>query len=106
MCEALFNSVDIKFGLCEVLGPRHKNETPMKAKKQASDRTSFDDDDHGKLIMDYEHPGTSGNIRTINRDGVSAQLEAFIECKADITAIQEMRWIGQGCKSQAHWDIY
>ena len=31
---------------------------------------------------------------------------ALIECRADITVIQEMRWIGQGCESQAHCDIY
>ena len=47
------------------------------------------------------------NIRTLNGDGASAQLaDALIKCRADITAIQEMRWIGQGCKRQAHCDIY
>ena len=34
-----------------------------------------------------------------NRDGASAKLaQTLIKCGADITAIQEMRWIRQGCK--------
>ena len=50
---------------------------------------------------------TNWNIRALNRDGASAQLaEALIECSADITAIQEMRWKGQSCKVHAHCAFY
>ena len=44
--------------------------------------------------MDYDLRVYSWNIPTLNRDDAFAQLaEALIECKADITAIQEMRWM-------------
>ena len=51
MCEALSNSLDIKFGLAKSLQLAMENETPMKAKKQASEETAFNDDD------ELEHPG-------------------------------------------------
>ena len=76
-----------------------ENETPMQAKKQASEGNPFNDDYHFKRIMDYDLRVFTCNIRTINRDRASATLaETLIKCVADITAIQEMRWIGQGCK--------
>ena len=84
-----------------------KNETPMKAKKQASEGTPFNDDDQRKRIMDYDLRVCTWNIRTLNRDGASAQLpKILIRCGADITAIQEMRWIGQGCKIKEYCNIY
>ena len=33
-------------------------------------------------------------------------LQSLINCRADITAIQKMRWIGQGCKSQKLCNIF
>ena len=84
-----------------------ENETSMKAIKQASEGTPFNDDDQCKRIMDYDLRVCTWNILTLNRDGASTQLaKALIECRADITVIQEMRWMGQGCKSQEHSDIY
>ena len=57
--------------------------------------------------MDYDLRVCIWNIRTLNRDGASAQLaEILIECGADITAIQEIRRIGQGCKIQEDCNIY
>ena len=49
--------------------------------------------------MDYDLRVCTRSIGTLNRDGVSAKL--VIECRANITAMQEMRWIGQGYKSKA-----
>ena len=78
-----------------------ENQTPMKAKKQASTGTP------NEQIMDYDLRICTLNIRTLNREGASAQLaEALIECRADITVIQQMRWIGHGYESQAHCNIY
>ena len=69
-----------------------ENEPPMKAKKQASDGTAFNDDGHDKRIMDYGLRVCTWNIWTFNRNGAFAQLaEALIKCRADINAIQEMR---------------
>ena len=84
-----------------------ENKTPMKAKKQASEGTPFNDDDQRKRIMDYDLRVCTWNIRTLNRDGASAKLaKTLIKCGADITAIQEMRWIGQGCKIRKNCNIY
>ena len=75
-------------------------ETPMK-------RTPFNDDDQCKRIMEYDLRVCTWNIRTLNRDGASAKLtETLTECGADITAIQKMRWIGQGCKIRQNCNIY
>ena len=51
-----------------------ENETPMKAKKQASKGTPFNDDDQRKRIMDYDLRVCNWNIRALNRDGASAKL--------------------------------
>ena len=83
-----------------------ENEIPMKTKKLVWEGTAFNDDDHGKRIMDYDLLVCAWNIRSLNRDNASAQLsKALIKCRAGINAIQEMRWIGHGCKSKAHCDI-
>ena len=84
-----------------------KNETPMKAKKQASEGIPFNHDDKRNRIMGCDLRVCTWNSRTHNRDGASAQLAEFlIECGADITVIQEMRWSGQGCKIQDDCNIY
>ena len=59
-----------------------ENETPLKAKKQASQGTAFNDDD-GNRIMDYDLRVCICNIRTFNRNDASAQLaEDLIGCGA------------------------
>ena len=79
----------------------------MKAKKQASEGTPFNDDDQRKRIMDYDLRVCTWNIRNLNRDRASAKLaESLIKCGADITDIQEMRWIGLGCKILKNCNIY
>ena len=56
--------------------------------------------------MDYDLQNT-GTSEPLIGMVTSAQLaEALIKYKADITAIKEMRWIGQDCKSQEHCDVY
>ena len=55
----------------------------MKARKQASGGTAFNDDP-GKQIMDYDLRVCTWNIRTFNSDVASALLaKALIECQAD-----------------------
>ena len=49
-----------------------ENETPMKARKQATEETPFKYDDQRKQVMDYDLRVCSWNIRTLNRDGASA----------------------------------
>ena len=92
MCEALSNSLDIKFWLCEWVPTSSnvtENETPMKAKKQSSEGTPFNDDDKRKRIMNYDLLVCTWNSRILNKDGASAKLaETLTECGADITAIQ------------------
>ena len=84
-----------------------ENKPAMKAKKQASEGTPFNDDDQRKRIMDYDLRVCTWNIRNRNRDGASAKLaETLTECGADITAIQEMRWTRQGCKIRKYCNIY
>ena len=54
--------------------------------------------------MDFDLLVCTWNIRTLNRDGASAKLaKSLIKCGADI--VQEMRWIGQGCKFQEDCNI-
>ncbi|XP_054086336.1 craniofacial development protein 2 isoform X1 [Zeugodacus cucurbitae] len=65
------------------------------------------DDDHGKRIKDYDLRACTWNVRTLNWEGASAQLvDVLIRLKADITAIQEVRWTGQGRKKVGPCDIY
>ena len=83
-----------------------ENETTMKAKKQVSEGTPFNDDDQRKRIMDYDLRLYTWNSWTLNWDSSSAKLaETLTECGADITAIQEMRWIGQEFKIQKNCNI-
>ena len=42
-----------------------ENKTPMKAKKQASEGTPFNDDDQRKRIMDYDLRVCTWNMRTL-----------------------------------------
>ena len=64
-------------------------------------------DDHGKHIKDYDLRIGTWNVRTIHRVGASSQLaDGRNKCRTDITAIQEMRWTGQGCKRLASCDVY
>ena len=76
----------------------------MKTKKQASKGTAFYIETTANEIRTMV---CIWNIWILLRNGASAQLaDALIKCSADITAIQKMRLIGQGCKRQADWDIY
>ena len=81
----------LNLGCAKSLELATENETLMKAKKQASEGATFNDDDHSKRIKDYDFRVCTWNIRTLNRDGVSNQLsEVLIECRGDISVIQEM----------------
>ena len=57
--------------------------------------------------MDYDLGVCTCNIRTLNRDSAFIQLaDVLMKCRADITAMQDMRWIGKAYKSQAHYGIF
>lgn len=79
----------------------------MRDTRRASDWIPYNVDDHGKRKKDYDLRVCTWNVRTLYRPGAAQQLaDALTKCKADITAIQEMRWIGQGCLKKNNCDIY
>ncbi|XP_054082672.1 uncharacterized protein LOC105219245 isoform X1 [Zeugodacus cucurbitae] len=79
----------------------------MKRKKQPRMRDPNFDDDHCKRLKDYELKACTWNVRTLNWEGASAQLvDVLVRVKADIPAIQEMRWTGHGRKKMGPCDIY
>ena len=57
----------LNLGCAKSLELAMANETAIKAKKQVSEGTPFNDDDHDLRVCTW-------NIRTPNRDGASAQL--------------------------------
>ena len=98
MRAAKCNPLDVKFGLCVGLGTHQLKTNLVKTKtKQISSKVG----DHGKRLNDYD-------LRIgLHRVGASAQLaNDLIKCRTDITAIQEMRWIGQGCKRLVSCNVY
>ena len=87
--------LDVKFGLSVGLETH-----PMKAKILESIKIPLKVDDHDKRLKGYGLRIDTWNIHTLHRMGAYAQLAgALIKYKANITAIQEMRWIGQGRKN-------
>ncbi|XP_054085589.1 craniofacial development protein 2-like [Zeugodacus cucurbitae] len=93
--------------LCVGFGTHHiKTPPPMKRKKQPRTRDPNFDDDHCKRLKDYELRACTWNVRTLNWEGASVQLvDVLVRVKADITAIQEMRWTGQVRKKVGPCDI-
>ena len=78
----------------------------MKAKTQEFTKITTKVDDHGKYLKDYDLRIGTWNVRTLQRVGASAQLaDTLIKYKTNITAIQKMQWIGQGCKGLAFCDV-
>ncbi|XP_043064519.1 uncharacterized protein LOC122320475 [Drosophila ficusphila] len=74
----------------------------MKDARGASERNLTNVDDNSKRKKDYDLRVCTWNVRTLYRPGAAQQLaDTLNECKADITAIQEMRW-----KGQENCDIY
>ena len=72
----------------------------MKTSTVASKKFPSKIDDHGKRLKDND-------LRIGTWLGVCDQLaDAPMKCRKGITAIQEMRWIGHGCKRLASCDMY
>ena len=79
----------------------------MKTPKKPRIRTTPSDDDPRKRLKDHDLRICTWNVRTLYREGASIQLvDVLNKYKADITAIQEMRWTGQGCVKKPTCDIY
>ena len=69
--------------------------------------TPSNEKDPRKRYKDNDLRICTWNVRTLNREGATIQLVNVLkEYKADITAIQEMRWKGQGCSNEQFCDIY
>ena len=63
--------------------------------------------DPRKRYKDHDLRICTWNVRTLYRPGATIQLADVLEnYKADITAIQEMRWTGHGCTKRKNCDIY
>ncbi|XP_060665561.1 uncharacterized protein LOC132797804 [Drosophila nasuta] len=79
----------------------------MKEAREASERNRSNVDDHSKRKKDNDLRVCTWNVRTLYRPGAAQQLaDTLNKCRTDITAIQEMRWIGQGCIKKKNCDIY
>lgn len=79
----------------------------MKTYNMPRMRTTPTDDDPRKRYKDHDLRICTWNVRTLNRDGASIQLVNVLkDYKADITALQEIRWKGQGCCKKQFCDIY
>lgn len=74
---------------------------------QASDMDDFNVDDPSKRNKDIDVRVCTWNVRTLNRPRAAEQLAETLDCyKADITAIQEVRWDGEGIRRMKNCDIY
>lgn len=87
--------------------PLHKiNLRPMKTYTKPRMRNPNVEDPR-KRFKDHDLRVCTWNVRTLNSDGASIQLVNVLkEYRADITALQEIRWKGQGCKKFNHCDVY
>ena len=78
----------------------------MKTEK-ASERIPLNIEDHCKTKKDNDLRICTWNVRTLNGNGVIIQLaDALRRARSDITALQEMRLLGQGCIKRKDCDIY
>ena len=70
-------------------------------------RTDSVDETPRKRFKDYDLRVCTWNVRSLYRPGAATQLDNVLSnYKADITALQEVRWLGQGCLKQKSCDIY
>ena len=60
-----------------------------------------------KRIKEHDLRICTWNVRTLYRSDADTQLEKVLSnYNADITALQEMRWTGQGCTNLSSCDVY
>ena len=79
----------------------------MKTYNMPRMRNPFVDDPPRKRFKDHDLRVCTWNVRTLYREGASIQLVNVLKkYKADITALQEIRWKGQGCRKMQSCDIY
>ena len=69
--------------------------------------TDFDDDPSRKRIKVLDLRICTCNVKALNKPGALSQLETVLkEYKADIIALQEMRWTGQGQTNLSSCYVY
>ena len=79
----------------------------MKISNAASDSQKIGNRPPPQRKKDNDLRICTWNVRTLNTPGATRQLEKIVDCyKADIIALQEMRWIGSGMASRQNTDIY
>ena len=77
----------------------------MKTYNMPRMRNPFVDDPPRKRFKDHDLRICTWNVRTLYREGASIQLVNVLKkYKADITALQEIRWKGQGCRKMQFCD--
>lgn len=85
--------------------PRKNSTVPKQ--QQASDMDNLNVDDPSKRNKDNDFRFCTWNVRTLNRPRAAEQIvESLDRLKADITAIQEVRWDGEGIRRMKTCDIY
>lgn len=79
----------------------------METKRASDKRTDFTVDDPSKRTKDNDLRICTWNVRTLNRPHAANELAEILESyKADITALQEVRWDGPGIRKTSTCDIY
>ena len=90
------------------MGADTKTNIPMKTENVPWITTDFDNDSPPrKRIKAQDLRICTWNVRSLNKPGAVTYLEkAPRKYKTDITALQEMRWTGQGRKNLSSFDVY
>ena len=79
----------------------------MKTENMPRITTDFDDNPRRKRIKAQDLRIFTWNVRTLYRPGAVTQLDKVLSnCKADITALQEMQWTGQGRTNLSSCNVY
>ena len=95
------------WGLCVGATSLPRKKPLVTNRPNASERNDPTVDDPGKRSKDNDFRICTWNVRTLNRPHAADQLAEALDCyKADITAIQEVRWDGPGKRRMKNCDIY
>ena len=91
----------VSFGSC------HENQHSNENRKYALDNGRFWWRPPRKWIKAHDLKIGTWNVRCLNRPDAVSQLETVLKAyKADITALQEIRWTGLGQTNLSSCDVY